>query len=231
MPRIGGMLKSFFQICISLVIAAGFVMAETPKPTGPAKWEAEVAKLEADFKTHPPAPGGVVFAGSSSIRLWNLKKSFPNLALVNCGIGGSVIPDSTHFAPRLLLPLKPRLIVFYAGDNDSANGAPAVTIAEDFAAFATTINAALPECRILYIPIKPSIAREKLLPVQKEVNQLIETYCGAHPGQLQYVDLATPLLGGEGRLRPELYMADGLHLNPAGYEIWNRLLRPWLVQP
>ena len=224
------MLKLFIQICFSLVIASGFVTAETPNPTGPAKWEGEVAKLEAEFKAHPPASGGVVFAGSSSIRLWNLKESFPDLQLVNCGIGGSVIPDSTHFAPRLLLPLKPRLIVFYAGDNDSANGTAAGRIAEDFAAFGTTIHAALPECRILYIPIKPSIAREKLLPVQKEANQLIEKYCGAHPGQLQYVDLATPLLGEGGRLRPELYMADGLHLNPAGYEIWNRLLRPWLAQ-
>ena len=202
---------------------------EVPKkPTGPARWEAEVAKIETRLKEAPPAPDGVVFAGSSSIRMWNLKKSFPDLPLVNCGFGGSMIADSTHFAARLLVPLKPRLIVFYAGDNDSSNGRAATRIADSFKAFAATIHKDLPDCRILFIPIKPSIARQKLLPLQREANALIEQHCATQPDKLQYLDLATPLLGPGGTLRPELYQKDGLHLSPAGYEIWSRILRPHL---
>ena len=202
---------------------------EAPKkPAGPARWESEIAKIETRLKKTPPAPGGVVFAGSSSIRLWNLKNSFPDLPLVNCGFGGSMIADSTCFAPRLLLPLKPRLIVFYAGDNDSSNGHSASRIADSFKAFAVTIHKDLPDCRILFIPIKPSIARQKLLPLQREANALIEQHCATQPDKLQYLDLATPLLGPGDTLRPELYQKDGLHLSPAGYEIWNRILRPHL---
>ncbi len=204
--------------------------AEEPpnKPTGPARWESEIVKLENRLKELSPAPGGVVFAGSSSIRLWNLEKSFPGLSFVNCGFGGSMIADSTWFAPRLLLPLKPRLIVFYAGDNDSANGQAAPRIAGSFKVFCDTIHKDLPDCRILFIPIKPSIARQKLLPLQREANALIEKHCATQPDKLQYLDLATPLLGPEGTLRPELYQKDGLHLSPAGYEIWSRILRPYL---
>lgn len=214
-----------FLLCTLLTLTA----QETPKkPTGPARWEAEVTKMETRFKTQPPAPGGIVFAGSSSIRLWNLQESFPDLPVTNCGFGGSVISDSTFFAPRLVIPLQPRLIVFYAGDNDSSNGRPAARIAGDFKAFAETIHAALPQCRILYIPIKPSIARQKLLPLQSEANALIAKQCAAQPQHLQYLDLATPLLGPDGTLRPELYKKDGLHLSPAGYQIWNQLLRPSL---
>ena len=201
------------------------------KPTGPARWEAEIVKMEAQLKAHPPAPGGVLFLGSSSIRLWDLKHSFPDLPLINCGFGGSMIADATHFTPRLVIPLKPRLVVFYAGDNDSANGHSAARIAGDFRSFSETIHAALPGCRILYIPIKPSISREKLRPLQQEANVLIRNQCAARPGQLQYLDLATPLLGEGGSLRAELYEKDGLHLSPSGYGIWNKLLHPHLLQP
>ncbi|RYD25794.1 MAG: hypothetical protein EOP86_26845, partial [Verrucomicrobiaceae bacterium] len=173
-------------------------------------------------------PGGIVFTGSSSIRLWKLDEAFPGLPVVNSGFGGSVIADSTHFAPRIVFPLKPRLIVFYAGDNDSANGLSAQRIASDFTAFAESVHAALPECRILYIPIKPSIARAKLWPLQSEANGLIRDFCATRPATLEYIDLATPLLTPDGKTQPELYQKDGLHLSPAGYAIWNRLVRPKL---
>ena len=205
---------------------------EAPKkPLDPARWEQEIERIELRLKDNPPPPGGVVFAGSSTIRLWDLKKSFPGLPLVNCGFGGSIIRDSTHFASRLLVPLQPRLIVFYAGDNDSANGHSAKLIAADFTAFAASIQAALPQCRILYLPIKPSIAREKLLPIQREANALIEKTCATQPGKLEYLDLASPLLAPDGSLRPGLYKKDGLHLSPAGYAIWSKLLQPRLLLP
>lgn len=162
------------------------------------------------------------------MRLWKLEKSFPDLPVVNCGFGGSTIPDSTHFASRILLPLKPRMIVFYAGDNDSSAGHSANRIAGNFKTFAETIHAALPECRILFLPIKPSIARERLLPVQKEANALVQKQCEAQPANLLYVDVATPLLGPDSELRPALYQKDGLHLNEAGYAIWTEVLRPHL---
>ena len=216
----------FFLLTISRLPAGETAPS---KAKDPAHWESEIAAIESGLHDQPPAAGGVVFAGSSSIRLWDLNKFFPATAALNCGFGGSVIRDSTHFAPRLLFPLKPRLIVFYAGDNDSACGHSADTIAGDFLTFAKTIHAALPDCRILYIPIKPSIARKNLLTLQRQANALIAQQCTTQPGWLQYVDLATPLLDKDGALRPELYQKDGLHLNPAGYEIWSALLRPLLA--
>ena len=101
----------------------------------------------------------------------------------------------------------------------------------DFKAFATTIHTSLPDCRILYIPIKPSIARQKLRPLQNEANAIIETYCADQPDKLQTLDFSTPLLSADGKLRPELYKKDGLHLNPDGYEIWSNLLRPLVEKP
>ena len=56
----------------------GSLLAEE-KPTGLAKWEAEIQKFESADKVTAPVPGGVVFYGSSSARLWDLKTSFPNI--------------------------------------------------------------------------------------------------------------------------------------------------------
>jgi dTDP-4-amino-4,6-dideoxygalactose transaminase len=71
--------------------------------------------------------------------------------------------------------------------------------------------------------------RNALLPLQKEANALIARHCAAQSAWLEYLDLATPLMAADGSLRPELYQKDGLHLSPAGYAIWNALLRPHLL--
>ena len=84
-----------------------------------ARWEKEVSAIEKRLADDPPKPGCVIFAGSSSVRQWDLKKSFPGAGYVNVGFGGSQIPDCTHFVGRLIAPHKPRAVVLYAGDNDS----------------------------------------------------------------------------------------------------------------
>ena len=83
-----------------------------------AKWEADIAAFEAADREHPPEPGGIVFVGSSSIRLWDLQRDFPDLRMLNRGFGGSQVADSAHFAERIVIPYRPRIVVLYAGDND-----------------------------------------------------------------------------------------------------------------
>ena len=77
------------------------------------------------------------FAGSSTIVRWDLNKYFPDAGYVNVGFGGSTIPDSTHFAGRIITPFKPGTIVFYAGDNDVSAGRKPEEVAEDFKDFVT----------------------------------------------------------------------------------------------
>ena len=94
----------------AVLAVVGCAPAQTAGPDRAARWEKDIAAIEKRLKQAPPARGGVAFAGSSSIRLWDLKKSFPDRNAVNLGFGGSQIPDSTRFAPRLILPLAPRAV-------------------------------------------------------------------------------------------------------------------------
>ena len=38
------------------------------------------------------------------------------------------------------------------------------------------------------------------------------------------MDVFTPMLGADGKPRPELFVEDGLHLTPEGYALWTRAL-------
>jgi len=208
------------MLAILLVAATQPPIAPPPRPADPfAKWETGIVAIEKRLTSNPPKPGGVFFVGASSIVGWDLKKYFPDSGYVNVGFGGSVIADSTHFAHRIITPYKPDVIVFYAGDNDIAVGRKAEQVAEDFQAFLATARKNNPSCRVLFLAVKPSIARWKKFDEQKKANALVRELC-EKGDRLTYVDMVTPMLGSDGMPNPELFVKDGLHLSPKGYELW-----------
>ena len=196
----------------------------SPEAERAAKWEKEIVAIEKRLAEKPPAKGSVFFAGSSTMRLWDVKKAFPELNANNVGFGGSDIRDSTTFAARILLPFEPKTIVFYAGDNDIANQRTPEQVRDDFAAFTATIHAKLPKAQILFLAIKPSVKRWSLYDVQKKSNAFVKQNCEKNP-LLKYIDTIPATLGSDGTPDPELLQKDGLHLSEKGYAKWNDLVR------
>jgi lysophospholipase L1-like esterase len=214
---------------LACLLAAGVTLGPSRGQEAPAagRWERAIAAYEGQDKVKPPPKNGIVFVGSSSIRLWDQSKSFTGLDVINRGFGGSELADSVHYAPRIVLPYEPRLVVLYAGDNDLALRKSPERVAADFRAFVKVVHAKLPRTRIIFLSIKPSPLRWRLADKMKDANARIEAYCKTDD-RLRYVDVATPLLGPDGRPRPELFARDGLHLNAKGYERWAAVLKPIL---
>jgi lysophospholipase L1-like esterase len=213
------------SLCCHLAVGADDDPA-APADDGP--FADEIRAYEAADAERPPAPGGVLFVGSSSIRLWStLAKDFPDLPVINRGFGGSQIADSTRYAGRIVIPYRPKTIVLYAGDNDIAAGKSPQQVAADFKAFVVTVRADLPDARILFISIKPSIARWKLVDQIREANGLIRAQTESGD-KLGYLDIFTPMLGDDGRPRADLLGPDGLHLNEKGYALWREVIAPKL---
>ena len=169
----------------------------------------------------PPRP--VLFVGSSSIRLWSSAASFPGCGIVNRGFGGAQISDVQHFYEAVVARYRPRAILFYAGDNDVWAGKSPGRVLEDFQQFVETVRRDQPETPIYFIAIKPSPRRMELWREMAEANGLVRTWTESQQ-KLGYVDIATPMLGADGRPRPELFIEDDLHLNEAGYEVWESVL-------
>lgn len=198
------------------------------------RWEPNIQRFEEADRDHPPAPGQVLFLGSSSIVGWELDRWFPDLAALNRGFGGSQIIDSIHYFDRVAVPYAPSVIVFYAGDNDVAAGKGAEQVAADFTTLAGLLRDKLPAARLLFVCIKPSPSRWTLWPTMQAANAAIREQCEADP-RLGYLDIATPMLAADGTPRRELFRDDLLHLNEAGYELWSGLARAvlddWLAEP
>ena len=196
-------------------------------PAAPDRWaDAMAAFAQADAEM-PPPKRGIVFVGSSSIRLWDLAKHFPGMPAVNRGFGGSQIEDSIRHADLLVARHAPRLVVLYAGDNDLSSGKTPRQVADDFAAFVRAVRADLPETRIAFLAIKPSLARWEMVAKVREANGLIRAACD-RDDRLAFVDVDGPMIGWNGQPRRELFVEDGLHLSEEGYELWSTLLRPLL---
>lgn len=192
-----------------------------------AKWENAIQKFEADDKKNPKQAGQVLFIGSSSIRLWDLKKWFPDLDAINRGFGGSEVADSVHFYDRIVKPYRPRTIVMYAGDNDIAHGKTPEAVSADFQEFVAKVHKDFPDTNIVYVAVKPSIARWKMIEQVRETNDLI-TALAEKDLLVTFLDIDTPMIGEDKNPKPELFIADGLHLSKAGYKIWSDLLEPHL---
>lgn len=198
------------------------VLQPVPKDADAARferWEKEVSAIEKKLKDAPPKAGGVVFAGSSSTRLWKLDESFPGKGYVNVGFGGSEVRDSTRFVPRLISPHRPKAVVLYAGDNDIQSNRTPEQVTADFRAFVAAVHKDAPDCKVYFIAVKPSVARWAKYEVQSKANAQVKAVCDGNP-KLRYVDVVPAMLGPDGKPLPELFVKDGLHLSPAGYARW-----------
>lgn len=212
--------RTIALLLISSLFSSTYALAES-------KWEPNIKKFEAADAKNPPEPGGIVFVGSSSIVFWNTAKAFPEHNIINRGFGGSETPDSLEFADRIIINYKPRLVTIYVGDNDIAKGKSVETVVADTKKLFSKIHDALPKTKIIYIAIKPSLARWQLVDKMREANSEIKAIA-EQDDQIRFLDIDTPSLGADGKPRKELFIKDGLHLSKAGYEIWNDMIRPML---
>jgi lysophospholipase L1-like esterase len=149
------------------------------------------------------------------------------LPVINRGFGGATLPDVLHYARRIVLPYRPRLIVLYAGDNDLSPGGhdTAKDVLASFKKLVRLVRRKLPKTRIFFLAIKPSGMRWERWPRMKRANRMIRRLC-ARSRRLVYIDVATALLGDRGQVRDELFKRDRLHLNARGYAIWTSIVKP-----
>lgn len=224
-----GLFLSLLGACTSLQTSTeATTPPQVPEQVSNTAWAQDQARFAADDAASPPPTKPVVFVGSSSIRMWSsLASDFPGVAVLNRGFGGSEIRDSTWYAEPFILKYKPRLVVFYAGENDLASGRSPNQVREDFLAFVARLRRDQPKLRIAYISAKPSPSRVLQLGAQQQANALILTEISKLK-HASYIDVASLMLDANGQPREDLFLADRLHMNAAGYAIWRQAVAPYL---
>jgi lysophospholipase L1-like esterase len=195
-----------------------------------SRWQSSLDDFAASDRLKAPPAGGVLFVGSSSIRLWDgLETGFGDpTTIIKRGFGGSRLSDCASLIDKLVTPYQPRMVVVYAGDNDLAEGAQPEEVAAQFERFVTGVREALPQTRVAYVSIKPSPARAHLLPRVQATNALILAYT-ERTDNTDFIDIYTPMLGTDGLARKELFSGDSLHLNASGYALWRQVIAKHLA--
>jgi lysophospholipase L1-like esterase len=189
-------------------------------PRGPERWEANVLKFEEADRQNRPPDGSIVFVGASSIVRWTtLKEDFPGLPVLNRGYGGSTYSDITPYVDRILVPYKPSKIVIYSGDNDLDRGMTPDQVFASLKELVAVIHKKMPNAPIGLISVKPSLSRWDLVDNFYKLNVMLREL-DKQDNKLVLIDIEKQMLGPDGKPNPELFVPDGLHLSPKGYEIW-----------
>jgi lysophospholipase L1-like esterase len=177
-----------------------------------------------------PKPGGYLFIGSSSIRMWNdLEQRFSSAPIIKRGVGGSELSQwVAYYSPYLVYPYKPARVYIYVGENDIAAGRSAKSFADDFSKLWEMIRQQLPGADIYWLSIKQSPIRAKSYPEVILANQLVKSFIGTK-SKTWYVDFNTPVLvKATGIPDSSLFKPDYLHLNSKGYDKWQVALAPYM---
>ncbi len=192
----------------------------------------EITAFRKADSTNPPPAHPIVFTGSSSFRKWTgVREAFPGYPIINRGFGGSTFPDVIRYTGDVIFKYKPRQIVIYCGDNDlaSSDTVTAQVVFRRFKELFYLIRGKLKHTDILYVSIKPSPSRERLMPRMEEANRLISGFLQGQK-HATFVDVYHPMLTPEGKPMGDIFEDDRLHMNARGYAIWQRLILPYLAK-
>lgn len=196
-----------------------------------AFWQ-DVQTIKNYDNMYKPPVHPILFVGSSSIRKWdNLQLDFGKYKVLNRGVGGAVINDIVFYLNDLVFAYEPRQIVLYVGENDVVNEAnTADTIVDRTIRLYSLIRTKMPSVPLVYIAMKPSPSREKFVQKVIDANTKIKAYL-AKEKNAAFVDVFPLMLTKEGKMRPELFVSDMLHMNTDGYAIWKKAVKPYLLKP
>lgn len=171
--------------------------------TGPGNPDIEILL---DIDNRP-----IVFIGDSIVFRWG------DIApgVVNAGIGGNTTAQMRARFQADALDLNPSLVVIEGGINDLAQGLPPDQLAlTDMVLMAQ--SAGVP---VVLLAVLPTSRPEWDV---VSYNQGIRDVALAYG--VPYLDTSSPFANPDGSLRAGLFIADGVHLTAAGYELLRCIL-------
>lgn len=196
-----------------LLLFSASVFAQNP-------FEREIVAYEKQDSISMPKKGQILFLGSSSFRLWkNFDVDMKGIPAFNRGFGGSTLKDALFYFDRMVVKYQPSWIFMYEGDNDIAKGESPEFIRDEFVEFSTRLKKVLPKTKLVFVAARPSLARTANLQKQRELNSLIQSVVKEQKG-LFYLDMHNPFFNADGSLMQDIFVADKLHLNEKGYQIF-----------
>jgi lysophospholipase L1-like esterase len=222
--------KLFILVLIAFIFQACPPQRKILSSLEKVRFENEIEAFERQDKKNGTDTKEILFVGSSSIRMWKtLNEDMQPLKVLNRGFGGATTPEVTLFYNRVIQPYKPRIVVVYVGENDIAEGKKPLEVYYAVQNLFRQIKSDFKKTKIVYLSMKPSIARWEMWNNFKQGNVAIKTMCEGN-ADFYYVETASVMLNADGSVRKDIFIEDGLHMNAKGYEDWTNMVKPLLEE-
>jgi len=190
---------------------------------------ANLKKYQAENQSVKPMKNAVVLMGDSITEFWktNSPDFFANYQLIDRGISGQTTSQMVVRFEQDVIALKPKTVVILAGINDIAENTGPITLEAVFDNIEIMVNKAKAHkikpilCSVL--PANKFWWNSKIYPADKVIalNKMIKAY--ALKNKITYVDYYSVMVDTDKGLQFQ-YGEDGVHPNPTGYKIMERLL-------
>ena len=223
--------NSSFRLLLSSILLAGFLAScnVSRKYTAEAtkNWEKDILKFEQQDKSEKDPANAILFAGSSSIRLWStLKDDVAPYPVIQRGFGGSKFSDMAVYAKRIIYPHQFKaLVIFEANDiTGSKTDKTPAEVDKLFRNIVKTVRKKYADQPIFLFEITPTKSRWAVWPTVKQTNQMLKETCSKLHNTF-FIETASAYLNKDGEPRNELFIKDMLHQNHEGYIIWGDLAK------
>lgn len=174
-----------------------------------------------------------VFYGDSLTQGWGseakdvFQDHFGKHGAVNYGIGGDSTRQLLYRISRGEVDgLTPKVVVLCIGTNnlyDDANGGSDEEIAQGITAVVQLLQHKLPQTNVLLIGLLPR-QNEWFSGRAHTINRIIAKLDDGK--RVRFIDVGDKFASAPGKVLPELYNHDQLHLVKRGYETWASALKP-----
>lgn len=220
------MIRNLCLIALFLIISCTPLQTYRSQPEVKA-WEPEIEKFEQldNSKSYPD--DAILFAGSSSIRLWSsINRDMLPYNVIQRGYGGAKLSDFVVYADRITYPHQCQaIVIFVANDISGEQGDKSpLEVSKLFRQTLYVIRRKFKETPVFWISITPTPARWHVWPEIREANEMIREICLNHRNTY-YIDTEPAFLTSSDLPRNELFIEDRLHLNPRGYSIWSGIIK------
>lgn len=190
------------------------------KPTTPQASPIHIQRT-AMFAGLTPRAASLVFFGDSLIENCEWNELLLDPSAINRGIGGDTTAELLPLVPSIA-DSAPKSVFIMAGVNDLRMGVPMPLMIERYRAIITGFRKGHPNVRVYVhsiLPVNPGLD-ESLRPLpesiriaNRDLSQLaLEEHC-------EFVNLHLAVADSSDFLDRK-YTPDGLHLNAAGYRVW-----------
>ena len=202
-----------------------------------SRWEKDIARLES-IQQNETTRSGIVFYGSSSIRLWDqIERDMRPWPVIQRGYGGAKLTDVLFYAPRILGPHlgennpdRCRAVVLFvandiSGDRD-ADKTPK-QVGDTFRKLLDWIRRQDASVPVFWIEVTPTDSRWHVWSEIKQASRQISA-ATKKCRYTYFIPTAGAFLGDDGNPKSNLFVDDQLHLNSDGYQLWSALIKAQL---